>query len=92
MALATAVSEPLSQIRIVGAGMGSVPFSFLSVPMECTISTTFWGTRSELREVIALAEAGRISVHSETFPLDDTAKAYERLEAGQIEGRAIVRP
>lgn len=92
LALATRIVEPLSHICVVGIGMGQFPFSFGTLPMESSMSTTFWGSVGELREVVALAQAGRIQVHAEHFALEQTASAYERLEAGKIEGRAIVRP
>jgi propanol-preferring alcohol dehydrogenase len=52
----------------------------------------FWGTRVELVEVVALARAGLISAHVERFGLADANTAYERLERGQLAGRAVVIP
>jgi propanol-preferring alcohol dehydrogenase len=56
------------------------------------VSNTYWGSKGELREVVALAERGKIQVHAERFSLDETGKAYELLAAGSVRGRAIAVP
>lgn len=43
-------------------------------------------------EVLDLARAGAVSVHTETYSLDDAPQAYERLHAGKISGRAVILP
>ncbi len=92
MALAAAVTHPLSQIVVVGVGLGTLPFNFLAVPYECSVSTTFWGSVGELREVVALAAAGRLHLHVEHIALDDAARGYERLDAGDVNGRLVAVP
>jgi propanol-preferring alcohol dehydrogenase len=92
LALATRIVEPLSHICCVGAAMGTLPWSFISVPFDCTLSNTFWGSKGELREVVSLVAEGRIRVHAEHFALEDCARAYELLEAGKVQGRAIALP
>ncbi|CAM5472177.1 hypothetical protein SGLAM104S_05860 [Streptomyces glaucescens] len=56
------------------------------------MSAPYWGSRAELVEVLALARAGAVSVHTETFSLDDAPLAYERLHSGKIGGRAVILP
>lgn len=79
-------------IAVVGLGGGAVPVAFGSIAAEARVTAPFWGTRTELAEVIALARAGRIRAHVETFPLRDVQQAYERLRGGQLSGRAVVIP
>src|SRR5579872_2314782 len=62
------------------------------IPFEARLVMPFWGTRAELGEVIALARAGRISAHVERFSLEDVQTAYDKLRAGQLNGRAVVLP
>lgn len=62
------------------------------IPFETRLVMPFWGTRAELGEVIALARAGRISAHVERFSLRDVQTAYDKLRAGQLNGRAVVLP
>lgn len=92
MALAVACAGVLSQVTVVGLAMGSVGFSALSVPWECSLATVYWGTRPELVELVALAAAGHVRPRVETFSLADAATAYERLRAGTLAGRAVVIP
>jgi propanol-preferring alcohol dehydrogenase len=41
-------------------------------------------------EVLELAHQGLVSSHVETFTLEQAPEAYERLHAGDIDGRAVV--
>jgi propanol-preferring alcohol dehydrogenase len=90
--LAVQVSRPLGHVTLVGIGGGSIPFGFFNVPYEASLATTYWGSITELMEVLALAEAGRIRAHVERFGLDDAVGVYERLAAGRIDGRAVIVP
>ena len=51
-----------------------------------------WGTRPEMMEVMALARSGAIRIEIEKFTLAEATKAYDKLHAGQIRGRAVVVP
>lgn len=62
------------------------------VPFETRVVIPFWGTRAELAEVIALARDGRISARIERFSLPDAQTAYDKLRAGQLNGRAVILP
>lgn len=39
-----------------------------------------------------LARSGMIHVETERFSLDDAPKAYERMHAGTLRGRAVIVP
>ena len=56
------------------------------------VATTYWGTRSELVEVLALAAAGRIHTTATTYRLADAVDAYRALQAGTVAGRAVITP
>ena len=93
LALAGAVVTNRSRIVVVGVAGGTLPFSFLALPHECSIGTTFWGTITELAEVVTLARSGRITVEVERVTLDAALDAYARLEAGTFgTGRAVALP
>lgn len=92
LALAAAVSRPLGHVTLVGIGGGSIPFGFFTVPYEVSLASTYWGSRTELMEVIALAEAGHIRPHVERFTLDRATEAYGRMAAGELTGRAVIVP
>jgi propanol-preferring alcohol dehydrogenase len=61
-------------------------------PYDASFRAPYWGTRSELIEVFDMARRGQVHVEIETYSLDEAPKAYERLHAGLIRGRAVVLP
>jgi propanol-preferring alcohol dehydrogenase len=79
-------------IQIVGIGGGLLPTGFFSTPFGASVRAPYWGSRSELMEVLDLARTGQIKVHTERFTLEEAPKAYERLRAGTVLGRAVVVP
>jgi len=92
LALGAAVARPLGDLTIIGIAGGTLPVSFFSVPFELSVQTTYWGSRPELEEVLNLAGRGLVRATTTTFPLEQAAEAYRRLEAGEITGRAVVVP
>ncbi|TXL57492.1 NAD(P)-dependent alcohol dehydrogenase [Aeromicrobium terrae] len=79
-------------IVIVGIGGGVLPAGFFSTPFGVRVRNTYWGTRPELEEIIALARTGQVSVETERFSLDEASEAYRRLGEDDIRGRAVVVP
>ena len=90
--LARSVARPLGDVALVGIAGGEVPFSFFSQPYEVAMATTYWGTRPELVELLALAARGRVTVEHTVYRLDDALDAYRALERGEVTGRAVVVP
>jgi len=78
---------------LIGAGMGrlNAPWFHL-LPKDGEVFNFTGSTIADLREVVALAEAGRLVNDTERFAFADTPKAYARLEAGTLTGRAVVAP
>ena len=70
MELARAVARVMGDVTIVGIGGGEVPLSFFSQPYEVSIATTYWGSRPELGELLALAASGQISAERSIYSLD----------------------
>jgi len=52
----------------------------------------WYGSRVELMEVIAMARDGRIHTETAEFPLEQALDVYDKLKAGQINGRAVLVP
>ncbi|MFB6984907.1 NAD(P)-dependent alcohol dehydrogenase [Streptomyces sp. NPDC056178] len=92
VATAGAVASVEADVTIVGIGGGTLPVGFGHLPFETTVTAPYWGSRSELAEVLDLARAGSVTVHVETYSLDEAPLAYERLHAGKINGRAVILP
>ncbi|MEU8788798.1 NAD(P)-dependent alcohol dehydrogenase [Streptomyces sp. NPDC048643] len=89
---AGAVAAVEGDVSIVGIGGGALPVGFGSLPFEVSVTAPYWGSRGELIEVLDLARSGAVSVHTETYSLDEAPLAYERLHAGRINGRAVILP
>jgi propanol-preferring alcohol dehydrogenase len=90
--MAVASSRSLGQVTIVGIAGGNFPAGFFTMPYECSIATTYWGSLTELTEVLAMAERRLITAEVETVLLCDAADAYKRLAAGEVSGRLVVVP
>lgn len=92
LALAAAVARVGGAIQVVGLHGGTLPVAFGRVPFDCPVTVPYWGTLTELVEVLELARAGRIHAHTERFPLERVDEAYARLRAGTLAGRAVITP
>ncbi|MFG2472224.1 NAD(P)-dependent alcohol dehydrogenase [Streptomyces canus] len=89
---AGALAAVEGDVTIVGIGGGALPVGFGSLPFEVSVAAPYWGSRSELIEVLNLARSGAVSVHTETYFLDEAPLAYERLHTGKVNGRAVILP
>lgn len=92
LALGAAAVRMLGDLTIIGIGGGTLPVSFFSVPYEVNIATTYWGSRSELIEVLDLGARGLVAPKIVTFPLDQAITAYHQLRDGSLRGRAVIVP
>ena len=69
-----------------------LPVSFFSVPYDTSIQTTYGGSRPELIEVLDLGARGLLTPKVTTVCLDDAPQAYEQMQQGRLEGRAVIVP
>lgn len=90
--LAVKMSSSDGDLQIVGIGGGLVPSGFGAIPYDLAVRAPYWGSRSELMEVLDLARRGVIHVEVETFSLEDANKAYEKMHNGTLRGRAVILP
>ncbi|HEY5949661.1 MAG TPA: NAD(P)-dependent alcohol dehydrogenase [Kofleriaceae bacterium] len=80
------------RLVIIGLAMGTLPLDFFALPYGAEVATSYWGTVTELMELVALARAGKIRIDVETFSLDQAPEAYARLRRGEIRCRAVIAP
>lgn len=92
MALAMSVVALQGRVTIVGIGNGTYPWNFYTAPYEVELTSTYWGTVEELHEVADLYRSGKVTPQVELFSLPDGLEAYRRLEAGELNGRAVAAP
>ena len=70
----------------------------LTIPTLDVISTernvigNIVGTYNDLAELMALAQAGKVTLHTRTYALDSAVEAFADLDAGRVRGRAILVP
>ena len=89
---AAQISRVLGHVTIVGLGGGALPVNFHSPSKECSVASPYWGSIPELMEVVSLAQAGKIRMLVEQFPLERASEAYHLLHDGKIPGRAVIIP
>ncbi len=90
--LARAMVRVEGEIAIIGVARGSVPVGYLTLPFDVSVRVVNWGTRSEMIEVVQLARSGAIRIEVERFSLAEATRAYDKLHAGKIKGRAVLVP
>jgi len=84
---------PGGRMVVVGSAGGDLVASKAGdLPRGWQLSAPFWGTRSDLEAVVALAAQGDLAAESETGSLTDAPELYRRLRRGEIRGRAVVVP
>jgi len=50
------------------------------------------GTYNDLEELMVLAQAGKVTLHTKQYPLEGALDALHDLDAGRVRGRAILVP
>jgi NAD+-dependent secondary alcohol dehydrogenase Adh1 len=77
---------------VIGYG-GTVQIPTLDIiSTERNLVGNIVGTFNELVELMDLAQAGRVTLHTRTYPLDAAADALDDLDAGRVRGRAVLVP
>jgi NAD+-dependent secondary alcohol dehydrogenase Adh1 len=87
-----AMTRPAGSYYVIGYG-GEVHIPTLDIiSTERNIIGNIVGTYNELAELMALAEGGRVTLHTRTYPLEAAPEALADLDAGRVRGRAILVP
>jgi NAD+-dependent secondary alcohol dehydrogenase Adh1 len=77
---------------VIGYG-GTLEIPTLDIiSTERNIIGNIVGTYNDLAELMALAQSGKVTLHTRTYPLDAAADALSDLDAGRVRGRAILVP
>jgi NAD+-dependent secondary alcohol dehydrogenase Adh1 len=77
---------------VIGYG-GTLTIPTLDIiTTERNIIGNIVGTYSDLAELMVLAQAGKVTLHTRTYPLDAAPDAIADLDAGRVRGRAILVP
>jgi NAD+-dependent secondary alcohol dehydrogenase Adh1 len=77
---------------VIGYG-GTLEIPTLDIiSTERNIIGNIVGTYNDLAELMSLAEAGKVTLHTRTYPLTSAVEAFADLDAGRVRGRAILVP
>jgi NAD+-dependent secondary alcohol dehydrogenase Adh1 len=77
---------------VIGYG-GTLEIPTLDIiSTERNITGNIVGTYNDLVELMALAQSGKVTLHTKIYPLADAAEAFADLDAGRVRGRAILVP
>jgi NAD+-dependent secondary alcohol dehydrogenase Adh1 len=77
---------------VIGYG-GTVQIPTLDIiSTERNIVGNIVGSYTDLAELMVLAQAGRVTLHTRTYPLAAAVDAIQDLDAGRVRGRAILTP
>ena len=93
--LARQIIAPDGALRFVGLGGGTMTFGaspLADLPWGVDVRKSYGGTRADQRAVLELARAGKITIETQRYELEDGVQAFADLEAGRILGRAILVP
>jgi alcohol dehydrogenase, propanol-preferring len=92
MDLGKAMVRVDGDLVLVGVGAGTIEAGVLAAPYDSSVRAPYWGSRSELFEVLELARSGAVHVETRTFSLQDAPTAYRLLHEGTLRGRAVIVP
>ena len=87
-----AMTGPGGSYSVIGYG-GELRVPTLDIiSTERNVIGNIVGTYNELAELMVLAQGGKVTLHTRTYPLDAAAEALADLDAGKVRGRAILVP
>ncbi len=87
-----AMTREAGSYYVIGYG-GELHIPTLDViSTERNVIGNIVGTYNELAELMVLAQAGKVTLHTKTYSLDDAVEALHDLDAGLVRGRAILVP
>jgi NAD+-dependent secondary alcohol dehydrogenase Adh1 len=87
-----AMTRPGGSYSVIGYG-GTLTIPTLDIiSTERNIVGNIVGTYNELAELMVLAQSGKVTLHTRTYPLAEAQDALRDLDAGIVRGRAILVP
>jgi NAD+-dependent secondary alcohol dehydrogenase Adh1 len=87
-----AMTAEAGSYLVIGYG-GTVNIPTLDIiSTERNIVGNIVGTYNDLAELMVLAQTGKVTLHTRTYPLSNAVEAVQDLDAGRVRGRAILVP
>ncbi|HTL33647.1 MAG TPA: NAD(P)-dependent alcohol dehydrogenase [Kofleriaceae bacterium] len=92
LALGAKALRSEGRLVLIGLAGGKISLGFFDVPYGAEVATSYWGTLTELMELVALARADKLRLEIETYPLSKVLAVYDKLRRGDVVGRAVICP
>jgi NAD+-dependent secondary alcohol dehydrogenase Adh1 len=89
---AWAMTAPAGSQFIIGYGGEFRAPTLDFVGGEKNVIGNIVGTYNDLAELMVLAQAGKVTLHTKQYPLDSAVEALDDLDNGRVRGRAILVP
>lgn len=77
-------------VTLVGMFGGTVPFGLGRLPSEAWLTTSIWGTPTDLRNLLDLNSREPLRNVVEQLPLAQANRAHELLRSGATQGRVVL--
>jgi propanol-preferring alcohol dehydrogenase len=83
--------RPSGKLLVVGLPSESICFPpIMMAALEVRIQASSVGTREDIRELLAMAAAGKVRCQTTTRPLSEANQALDLLRRGQVSGRVVL--
>ena len=89
---AWAMTAPAGYQYVIGYGGEFKAPTLDFVAGEKNVIGNIVGTYNDLAELMVLAQAGKVPLHTKQYPLDAAVEALDDLDNGRVRGRAILVP
>ena len=89
---AWAMTAPAGSQYVIGYGGQFTAPTLDFVGGEKNVIGNIVGTYSDLAELMVLAQAGKVTLHTKQYPLESALDALNDLDNGRVRGRAILVP
>jgi len=86
------MTRPAGSYFVIGYGGDFRAPTLDFVAGEKNVVGNIVGTYTDLAELMVLAQAGKVTLHTKTYPLASALDAFTDLDAGNVRGRAILVP
>lgn len=81
------------RVVLVGLGENTVELPLhLAAVRELNITMSFWGTQSDLEDVLLLIAEGKIKPEVTVQPLEEVQTFVEKMAKGELKGRVAFKP
>jgi alcohol dehydrogenase, propanol-preferring len=83
--------RPTGKLLVVGLPSESICFPpIVMAALEVRIQASSVGTREDIRELLAMAAAGKVRCQTTTRPLSEANQALDQLRSGHVSGRIVL--